>query len=244
MDNLEIYNPLSVRSLFDEMSHTYGTVNLISSFGFCTIWRHQCVNQLSFSSSTTVCDLMSGMGECWRSIDSQSKTKIKVVALDFSAEMCRKAKRFINEYDGLSVEILMEDVLNNSIPNASVDCIVSTFGLKTFSEEQLQQLAAEMTRILKPGGLFSLLEISVPPNKALKAIYMVYLKRMIPLIGRALMGNADNYRMLGIYTEKFKDCRWMCEKMRQAGLSVEYRSYFFGCASSLVGSKPLNYDAV
>jgi demethylmenaquinone methyltransferase/2-methoxy-6-polyprenyl-1,4-benzoquinol methylase len=35
---------------------------------------------------------------------------------------------------------------------------------------------------------------------------MFYLKHIIPGIGRLLLGNPENYRMLGVYTEKFGNC--------------------------------------
>ena len=231
----EIYNSSFVKNLFDEMSKTYGTVNVISSFGFCKIWRKKCVNQVAIESGMTVCDLMTGMGECWESIDKKVNRETRLLALDFSEAMCRQAKKNSAFLKHGKVEIFEEDVLNNSIPSASADCVISSFGLKTFSDEQKQRLAIEIKRILKPNGSFSLLEISVPPNKILRLPYMFYLKRVIPAIGKLFMGNPENYRMLGIYTEQFGNCRKMSEFLQNAGLEVEYKSFFFGCASGLRG---------
>ena len=243
MESYKIYSPSFVQSLFDEMSRTYGVVNLISSFGFCSIWRRQCVNQLSFSPEVTVCDLMSGMGECWRSIKSRSRGSVSIVAIDFSPEMCRQAESRKRRYGGLTIKVVKEDVLSNSIEDNSSDRVISTFGLKTFSDEQRRRLAAEVGRVLKPGGAFSMLEISVPSGRLLRGAYMFYIKRVVPLIGRTFLGNPDNYRMLGVYTERFRNCEQMCEAMKAAGLNVEYRSYFFGCATGIVGSKPSDATA-
>ena len=65
-------------------------------------------------------------------------------------------------------------------PDHSADFIVCSFGLKTFNETQLGTLADEVVRLLKPGGVFSFIEISVPQN-ALRPAYMFYLKKLIPL---------------------------------------------------------------
>jgi ubiquinone/menaquinone biosynthesis methyltransferase len=238
MDNRKIYSPSFVKALFDEMSRTYGVVNLVSSFGFCSIWRRQCVSELSFSAGATICDLMSGMGECWRSIKNRSRSHVSIVAVDFSPKMCRQAELRKGRYSGLTVKVILEDVFGNSIADNSSDHVISTFGLKTFSEEQQRRFATEIERVLKPDGDFSLLEISVPPSRLLKSAYMFYIKRVVPLIGRTFLGNPDNYRMLGVYTERFENCEQMYEAMRDAGLTVEYRSYFFGCATGIVGSKP------
>jgi ubiquinone/menaquinone biosynthesis methyltransferase len=238
MESEDIYNPSFVSALFGEMSRTYGLVNIISSFGFCSIWRRQCVGQLSYSPEATVCDLMSGMGECWRSINKRSRGPLSIVAVDFCPEMCRQAESRRGKYKDLDIKVVKEDVLGSSIEDKSSDRVISTFGLKTFSEDQQRRFALEIERILKPGGTFSLLEISVPRARLLRPLYMFYIKRVAPLIGRTFLGNPDNYRMLGVYTERFGNCERMCEAMRAAGLTAEYRSYFFGCATGVIGGKP------
>jgi ubiquinone/menaquinone biosynthesis methyltransferase len=237
MEDKNLYQTAFVKNLFDEMSKTYGLTNLISSLGFCKIWRGKCVNQIVITPEMKVCDLMTGMGECWGKIDRKLKSGGSFTALDFSSEMCRKARENSKLLKKASVEILEEDVFQNSIAPNSIDCIISTFGLKTFSDEQKKMLAAEIKRILKPNGVFSLLEISVPLNSVLKIPYMIYLKHIIPLIGKLLLGNPDNYKMLGIYTEKFGNCRKMKEFLEAEEMKVQYKSFFFGCASGLVGQK-------
>ncbi len=64
---------------------------------------------------------------------------------------------------------------------------------------------------------------------------MFYLKEIIPLLGRLLLGNPENYRMLGLYTEKFRDCRTMRDLLARHGLRTTYHDYFFGCASGVSG---------
>ena len=238
MNNFDIYNPAFVRDLFSEMSRTYGLTNLISSFGFCQRWRNQCVAQVSLQPGMIVCDLMTGMGECWPPIGTALQARGQLFALDFSPEMCRRAHANRIRLSPLDVMVLEADVLSSSIASASVDGVISTFGLKTLNDEQKSTLAQEIQRILKPGGVFSLLEISVPPNRLLQLPYLFYLKRVIPLIGKLLLGNPDNYRMLGIYTEQFHSCQQFTAALRDAGLRANERSFFFGCASGVCGYKP------
>lgn len=237
MNVSELYNPAFVRSLFDEMSRTYGVTNFISSFGFCKRWREQCVDQVAIRSGMTVYDLMTGMGECWQPVSRQLQTHGHLIALDFSPEMCRRARSHVARLSPLNVQVIEEDVLLNTLAAESADCIISTFGLKTFSAVQQQALAREITRMLRPQGVFSLLEISVPPSLLLRVPYMWYLKHVIPIIGKLLLGNPDNYRLLGVYTEQFGTCISMANYLRAAGLHVEYKQFFFGCATGLVGRK-------
>ena len=67
---------------------------------------------------------------------------------------------------------------------------------------------------------------------------MFYLKHVIPIIGWVLLGNPENYRMLGVYTGQFGDCRRMRDTLVRKGLQATYHEYFLSCASGVSGSKP------
>lgn len=232
-----IYEPEFVRNLFNEMSSTYGITNYISSFGFCERWRRQCVELASIKPGMVVYDLMTGMGECWNLINQRLKNEGKLFALDFSEEMCDGATKQKKKLPALDVDLINEDFLENSIPDNSADCVISAFGLKTFSDDQKKIVADQIARILKPKANFSLIEISVPEAPLLRNPFMGYLKYCIPVTGKLLLGNPDNYRMLGTYTENFKNCSKMKTQLENAGLEVEYRKFFFGCATALCGRK-------
>jgi demethylmenaquinone methyltransferase/2-methoxy-6-polyprenyl-1,4-benzoquinol methylase len=235
MDNAEIYHPSYVKALFDEMTASYGAVNILSSLGFCHFWRRACVLNVSWKQGMVVHDWMTGMGELWPHILQRIGPKGHLIALDISTAMCERARAKHTE----RVEVIECDVFENNFPNASADCIVSTFGIKTFSDEQKARLAGEMLRVLKPGGAFSLIEISVPEQAVLRTPYMFYVKHCIPLIGRLMLGNPENYRMLGVYTERFKNCDVMSECLKSQGMDIRRLRHFGGCATSVFGRKPL-----
>ena len=237
MQSTDIYDPKFVKGLFNEMSSTYGITNYISSFGFCQRWREKCIGLSDIKPGMRVYDLMTGMGECWHLINQRLQNEGELVALDFSEEMCTKAYLRKKRMPDLSIEIIKEDFLDNELETESADCIVSAFGLKTFSEEQMRTVANEIARILRPGGNFSLLEISVPRNPFINYPYMKYLKYCIPFTGKILLGNPNNYRMLGIYTELFGDCKYMASLLKEAGLSVSMQEFFYGCSTAVCGVK-------
>jgi demethylmenaquinone methyltransferase/2-methoxy-6-polyprenyl-1,4-benzoquinol methylase len=220
------------------MSATYGLINLITSFGFSARWRRQCVAELAFTPGETVVDLMSGMGELWPGIAARHREG-RIIGIDFSSAMCERSKLTADRLTGRGIEILERDALDSGLADESVDAVVSSFGLKTFSADQRADLAREIARMLRPGGRFSMLEISVPPSRLLHMPYMFYLRRVIPLLGRLLMGNPDNYRMLGVYTTAFGDCADFAIACKNAGLEVRQTRYFFGCATGVVGTKKM-----
>lgn len=235
---MDIYNEKFVENMFNRMSKTYGTANYISSFGFTERWRKQCINEIDWNLDIAKgYDLMSGMGETWNIINRESKHCHSLVGLDISPEMNKKAKEKIDKYPSLEIMIREENVLRNKIASNSCDYVVSTFGLKTFSNDQLLTLAKEVNRILKVNGQFSFIEISKPKNILLVIPYMFYLKILIPIIGKIFMGNSSDYRMLGVYCEKFKDCEIFKRHLEEEGLKVQMVKYFFGCATGVKGKK-------
>ena len=233
----DFYDPKFVENLFDNMSASYARMNYISSFGFSEIWRRQCVEELEIQEGRVVVDLMTGMGECWKHILKSSGKQSRLIALDFSSEMVKKAETRKAKYQDRHIEVLRENVFQNSIETESADCVISGFGLKTFNEAQLDQLAQEIGRILKPGGRFSLIDVSIPRNSVLKGFYMFYLKRVIPVLGKLFLGNPETYRMLGVYTEAFQNARQVEAIFRRHNFNVQYVEYFFGCASGIKGWK-------
>ena len=234
----DLYDPAFIRGLFDEMAATYGPVNLLSSFGFCIRWRRQCLRLIDLRPGSTVLDLMCGMGELESDVADRIGGHGSLLALDLSPVMCERAGRHPAKGVVERFEVIEADALRCPLADASVDHVVSTFGLKTFNGDQLRTLADQTYRVLKPGGSFAMLEISVPPTALLRAPYLFYLHRVIPIIGRLALGNPDNYRMLGVYTTAFGNCDEAAVRFAEAGLDVQTHSHFFGCATSTSGRRP------
>lgn len=234
----DLYDLKFVSRLFDEMASTYGLVNMLSSFGFCRRWRSQCLRAVEIQKGAKVLDLMTGMGELCPEIGKMVGDDGAILALDLSPVMCDRASRQISSSHNGRPGILKADALNSPIKEGSIDFVVSTFGLKTFSAEQISELGKQVHHVLRPGGQFSFLEISIPDSRWLKLPFLAYLKFIIPWIGRLALGNPDNYSMLGVYTTRFGDCRQAHDRFVQAGLRVRFRSFFFGCATGITGYKP------
>lgn len=233
----EIYEPKFVEKLFDKMSSSYSKMNYITSFGFSARWRRQCVEEIEIEKGKTVVDLMTGMGECWKYILTTSDKNSKLIGLDFSTEMISRAEKNKTKFKKSTIKILKENVFENSIPDETADYVISGFGLKTFNNIQLEKLANEIDRILKPGGKFSLIDVSVPKNKILKLFYMFYLKNIIPITGKLFPGSPEAYKMLGVYTEEFGNSKNTYRIFNRPEFEVEYVEYFYGCASGIKGKK-------
>lgn len=233
----EIYEPKFVEKLFDKMSRSYSKMNYITSFGFSERWRRQCVEEIKIEKGKVVVDLMTGMGECWKHILKESDKNSKLIGLDFSTEMINRAEKNKVKFKDSTIRVLKENVFQNSIANETADFVISGFGLKTFNDEQLEDLANEIDRILKPNGKFSLIDVSVPKSKILKPLFIFYLKNIIPILGKLFLGSPETYKMLGIYTEEYRNSKNAYQIFNKPEFEVEYVEYFYGCASGIKGRK-------
>ncbi len=234
-----IYEPEFVQELFNEMSLTYERMNTITSFGFSNRWRRQCVFELNIKPGDVVVDLMTGMGETWDYICQRIGPNGTLVGVDFCEGMLRYAdqKRQRSLFTPYNIAIYKQNVLAGTLPSQSADHVVVSFGLKTFNDQQIRQLATEIRRILKPGGQFSCIEVSEPKPIFLRALYLFYLRRVIPILGALFLGSPQTYRMLGVYCTQFKNSDQALQLFQDAGLDCKSISYFFGCASGIVGNK-------
>jgi len=232
-----IYNPEYVKGLFNRMSSSYERMNYVTSFGFSIRWRTQFLEPFQTTTDKIeIIDLLTGMGETWGAV----KTKFpnaKLTALDFSTEMLKNAKTKSEKHFDNNVMLLQQDILKSELPSNYYDIVICAFGLKTFDTEQLQVLATETKRILKTGGQFSFIEVSKPTNKILKQFYSFYLGQIIPILGKVLLGNPTEYRMLWRYTDKFDNAKRAEEIFNNQGLTTKSNSYFYGCSTGFSGHK-------
>jgi ubiquinone/menaquinone biosynthesis methyltransferase len=236
MEN-NIYNPEYVKGLFNKMSSSYERMNFITSFGFSIRWRRQFLEPFKQSKhKAEIIDLLTGMGETWNATKNKFPNS-NLTVLDFSKGMLKYAKQKNETKFKSEVILLQQDILNNKLPSNHYDFVTCAFGLKTFNEEQLNILAIETKRILKSGGQFSFIEVSKPNNKLLKLLYGFYLGQIIPILGRLLLGNPEEYKMLWQYTDKFDNAKNATEIFAKTGLMTKFNSYFYGCATGFYGTK-------
>lgn len=237
----DIYDPAFVKDVFDRCSQRYIAFSYVFSFGFTERWRRQCVAAMPepIAERPTGYDLMAGTGEVWPHLFRRFAAIEDVTAVDISSGMHARAMTRLHAHRSHRIAFIEDNVLDSALGDESADFVVSTFGLKTFNQEQQRRLARLIARVLKPGAPFSLIEASDPRGWALRPLYRFHLRRVLPLVERALLRGAQDFAMIGTYTDNFGDIGAFAEMLRQEGLDVEQRAYFFGCATGVSGRKPV-----
>jgi len=235
-----IYDPDYVKGVFDRCSGKYIAFSYFCSFGFTEWWRKQAIAcaPAAMTREPVVYDLMAGTGEVWPHVLKRYPETLSIKAIDISSGMHRRAVARLNRHRENKIEFIEDDVLSTNLRPNECDFLVSTFGLKTFDHSQHEKLADLVERVLKPGGVFSFIEASDPKGWVLRPFYMFHLRHLLPLVERLFMRGAQDFAMIGTYSSNFGNAAQFARCLQNRGLEVEYKTYFFGCATGVVGRKP------
>jgi len=236
----DIYDPRFVKDVFDRCSERYIAFSYFCSFGFTERWRKQCVGAMPSPGTEAPqgYDLMAGTGEVWPHLLKRFPHIGAITAVDISSGMHRRALDRLHRHRAHKIDFIEDDVLASDLPDESVEFVISTFGLKTFDRQHHAELARLIARVLKPGGVFSMIEASDPKGWILRPLYLFHLKVVLPLVERFLLKGAQDFAMIGVYTTNFGDAAEIARMLRAEGLDTQFRRYFFGCATGIAGHKP------
>lgn len=237
----DLYDPRFVKAVFDRCSDRYIAFSYACSFGFTERWRRQCVAHLPPPDvqAPSGYDFMAGTGEVWPHLLKRFPDLEAITAVDISSGMHRRALERLHALRAHKIAFIEDDLLASDLPSDSADFVISAFGLKTFNPAQHEQLAALTARVLKPGGVFSMVEASDPKGWWLRPLYRLHLLVVLPLIERLFLRGARDFAMIGVYSSNFGDASGLAGMLQAVGLEVRYRRLFFGCATAVSGRKSL-----
>jgi ubiquinone/menaquinone biosynthesis C-methylase UbiE len=236
---MDKFDPAYVKGVFDRCSARYIGFSYAFSFGFTERWRKQCIQYLPepLSQELRGYDLMAGTGEAWPHLFRRFPGACEVTAVDISSGMHQRALERLHAHRSHKIAFIEDNVLASDLPAESADFVIATFGLKTFNVAQQRQLACLVGRILKPGGVFAFIEASDPKGWWLRPLYLFHMKGVLPLVERTLLRGAQDFAMIGEYFTAFGDAAGFGRQLSAEGLEVQFRRFFFGCATGVFGRK-------
>ena len=160
-----------VAQMFDTISENYDGLNRIISLGIDMKWRKKVVALVAKKNPTTILDIATGTGDLV--IMMSSTTATKIIGLDISAGMLEVGKQKVASKNlNKKIEMVLGDSENMPYPDNCFDAITVSFGIRNF--ENLEKGLAEIYRVLKPEGIFVILETSVPTKFPFKQGYKFY----------------------------------------------------------------------
>ena len=225
-----------VEQMFDTISENYDGLNRVISLGTDTSWRKKVIKMVAAINPDSVLDIATGTGDLAIKFASQTKAS-KIVGLDLSEGMLSVAKKKIEGKDiSEKLEFIKGDSEELPFDDNSFDAITVSFGIRNF--ENLEKGLSEILRVLKPTGLFVILETSVPTKFPWKQGYYAYSRGILPLIGRVFSKDKVAYSYLSESASLFPHGEKLNNILRKIGfIEVENKPQTFGVATIYKATK-------
>ncbi len=215
-----------VTEMFDALAPRYDRFNRWVSFKQDEAWRRQAIHLLGNRASGLVLDLAAGTGDLANAAILAGAEQVHV--FDISHEMLKIAKKKLIGLDESVVGFEQGSANNLPFRDQSIDGIVSGFAMRNVFHF-LDDVLAELHRVLKPGGKFAILELSRPQNKILNFGFKLHMQMVMPVIGRLATGSASPFGYLCKTTMTFLTPQAFCERLQKAGfIEVGWQSFLFG----------------
>lgn len=218
-------------AMFDRIAERYDFLNRVLSMGIDRRWRKRLLDRAGMDRGLRVLDLATGTGDLAL---ASARRGASVVGLDPSTKMLEVAARKA-ERAGLSqIEWVVGDAEELPHADASFDRVTIAFGIRNVPDRP--RALAEMRRVLKPGGLALILELS-EPRGFMGPLARFHVHTVVPRLGAWLSGAAE-YRYLEKSIARFPAPEVFAETIRGAGLIVDdVTPLTFGVVCLFVGRK-------
>jgi demethylmenaquinone methyltransferase/2-methoxy-6-polyprenyl-1,4-benzoquinol methylase len=210
-----------VDDVFHKVAQRYDLMNDLMSAGLHRAWKDALVTAINPPKSDrdfALLDVAGGTGDVsFRTIAAGGPGTRATVA-DINADMlgvgreraCAQALDDVVTFVDANAEAL-------PFPDKSFDAVSIAFGIRNVP--RIDVALAEMHRVLRLGGRFLCLEFSNVDVPGLDALYALYSFNVVPVIGRAVVGDAEPYRYLVESIRRFPRPDAFAGMMRAAGFA-------------------------
>ncbi|MBI4335583.1 MAG: ubiquinone/menaquinone biosynthesis methyltransferase [Candidatus Omnitrophica bacterium] len=213
-----------VSDIFSRIAARYEAFNLVASFGMVKLWRQALAGSLSPSGTLqrkngVLLDLCTGTGEVIREVH-RIAPQIEAVGIDASLEMLG---RFRNGNSNAVLSCAEKLPFKEGI----FDAVTGAFGMRNLSD--LDSALCEVSRVLRKGGEFAILEFSQPRCPVMRFLHEIFLRFYIPLVGFIVTGALKPFIYLGTSILKFDDIDKLKARFSRCGFeAVGVRELAFG----------------
>ena len=224
-----------VAQMFDTISNEYDGLNRVISFGIDLKWRNKVVEIVGLQNPDSILDIATGTGDL--AINLTKTNAKKIIGLDISEGMLNVGREKINlKQLNHTIDMVVGDSENLPFENDSFDAITVAFGVRNF--ETLEKGLSEILRVLKPGGIFVILETSVPTKFPFRQGYFMHTKIFLPLIGKLFSKDKQAYGYLSTSAAKFPYGETFNNILKKTGfIQVKDLPQTFGVATIYTASK-------
>ena len=201
-----------VRRLFSTIADRYDLITVLLSYGQDRRWKRRLVSMAPLSPGVRALDLACGTGDITFAL---AEGGARSVGLDITARMVELARG--KRPSAPNPGFLVGDMMALPFGDATFDVITTGYGIRNVPV--IAEAAAEMARVLRPGGVLLSLDFDRPANPLIRAAYLGYLTVVGATLGLVLHGDPDTYRYIPESIRRYPGADGVCSIMRQRGFT-------------------------
>ena len=222
-----------VQNVFNNVYDKYDLMNDFMSFGIHRFWKKDLIMMMSPNINKKLIDVACGTGDIGKLFLEVVKNKGQVFNVDPNKKMIEQGKKRIGFLKNMTWKLGKAEKLG--FKKNFFDYYTISFGLR--NTKDINKSIKEAYRVLKPGGRFLCLEFSKIENSNINFLYKNY-SRLIPEIGKLIVGKKDPYRYLLESIDKFINQDELIEFMKKNGFKkCTYRNLSGGLVAIHSGWK-------
>lgn len=228
--------------MFTQIAARYDRCNHWFSLGIDRSWRKRLARAVEATGQDAALDVCCGTGDMAFALLQYSPVRT-AVGIDCSERMIQLAQEKRMLYSGRrwmagkELRLCTADAAALPFEDGAFDVVTCAFGLRNIPERGavLQQLC----RVLKPGGRIGICEFSLPKQRLVRAVYGVYLSRVMPLLGGIVVGSTEPMRYLARSIVWWDDTVRLDAELERAGFAaVRSMPQTAGIVTLTVARKP------
>lgn len=224
-----------VRRIFSEIAPRYDLLNHVLSLNIDRRWRRKAVDALGWRETPggLYLDACAGTYDLSLELAERPEFRGRVVAADFAGPMLVEGR---DKLKGRSILPLCGDTLQLPTGGAIFHGAMVAFGVRNLAD--LDAGFRELYRVLRPAGRLVILEFTLPTNALVRAAYLFYFNRILPLVGRVVSGHPWAYRYLPESVKEFPEPPALARRLERAGFrEVDWQTLTLGIAAIHVATK-------
>lgn len=190
--------PQFVRQIFDRAACDYDRIDRVMSLGTGSRYRHEALLRAGLGPGMRVLDVAVGTGLVAREAVAITGDTGAVIGLDQSAGM------MLNARPPTRIQLVQGTAEQLPFAPTQFDFVSMGFALRHVAD--LPGVFREFRRVLHPGGIACVLEITAPESAWSRRLLRLYLGRVVPLVCRVLAREVDTPRLYRYFWETIDAC--------------------------------------